>query len=134
MRNACPAGALRCLLLAGEIEQMEQGAFIDAVGGEILDHHRAGRERPGNIGLVEQARGQDAGARKRRPDRRKVTLAGALGPDERHHRRRPVRPALDERQSGLVGRSGQEIVARETLGMVERENELARPRQCSHGI
>ncbi len=104
---------------------MEQRALVADRGG-ILNHQRAGRERGGQIGLAQRVRGNDARARRRRPDRRQMRLAGSFRPDQRDGARRPIRPAIDQRQRAGVARPGQKILARVAFGMIERERELAR--------
>src|SRR5207247_676934 len=44
------------LLLAREIEKVEQRPFVECAGGDILDHQRAGGERRWHVCFVERAR------------------------------------------------------------------------------
>ena len=68
-------------LLAREIEQMEQRALVEAVGLEILEHQRAGRQRRRQVAVLEQFR---APARARPPppprSRRDGVLPEPSGP------------------------------------------------------
>ena len=99
--------------------------------GRILDDQRAGRERGGNVDFAKRTAGNDARSGRRRPDRRQMRLAGSLRPDQRDGARRPIRPGVDQRQRALIGRSRQEILAREAFGVIERERELPRRKRRS---
>lgn len=92
----------------------------------ILDHQRAGGERGRNLGFAERAPRNHAGARHSRPHHRQMGFAGALRPHQRDRVRRPIRPAIHQRKRLFVARSGQKILARKALGVIERERELVR--------
>ena len=85
---------------------------------------------------VASAAGRSACASARAPRKRapaslaqiaaEMALARAFRPDQDDRTRRPVGPALDQRQRRRVGRTAEEVLAREALGMVERKRELTR--------
>ena len=114
----------RGLLLAGEIDEMEQHAVVCCRG--VLDDQRSGHERGRKLGFAERSRGNDARTRRRRPDHRQMRLAGPLRPDQGDGIRRPIRPAVDELERARVARSAEKIVAGIAFGVIERERELAR--------
>ena len=113
---------------------MKQHAFVDLAFGKILDHERSGRQSGRQCGLVERARGDEARARLRRPDRGEMALARPLRADKRHHLVWPVGKALDQRQRRTVGSALEEIVAGKALGVIERERELPRTRYAHHVV
>ena len=117
------------MLLAREVDEMEQRALVEAALGQVLEHQRAGGEGRRQVRGVDRARRGSARARDLGPDRGEMALAGALRPDQQHHAVRPVRPALDQGERGFVGRAGEKILAREALGMIERERQLAGARR-----
>jgi hypothetical protein len=61
-----------------------------------------------------------------------MTLAGALGSDQREGARGPISPAVDEGECGFVARSAQKIGAIEAFPMAERKAELVRRSGITH--
>ena len=133
MATVQPAGARarreqhEGVLLAREIEQMEQRALVEPCLGDILDHQRAGRECRRQA-LGRQARAPRGSARRHRLPR---------SPRDGSCPNLPARPAprrgagqsgqaLDQRQRRGVRRPAQKILARETFAVIERERELTR--------
>src|SRR5256885_1318423 len=60
------------------------------------------------------------------PDRREVAFAGSFGPDQGERAVRAVGPALDHRKRCGIRGGGEEILARKTFRMGQRERELTR--------
>src|SRR5262249_6511313 len=114
------------LVLAGEIEKVEQRPFLEYASGDILYHQRAGGERRWHVCFLECARRDEPRARRLRPDRGEVALAGAFRPREHHRAMWPARPRIDKCKRDRVRRSAQEILARKTFRMRERQCELTR--------
>ena len=106
---------------------MEQRALVERFGVEVLEHQRAGGKCRRQVDYA-PASAPISCVRRRAPPR--STPGGFCrspsGPIERHHPRRPVRPALDQRQRRGIGRPGEEIFARKTFRVVEREQKLKR--------
>ena len=103
---------------------MEERAFVDRPGGDVLHDQRAGRERRGQACFLQRARRDEPRARSLRPDGREMALARTLRTGEHDRTVRPVRPGLDQRKRCRVRRAAQEILAREALRVVERKGEL----------
>ena len=104
---------------------MKQGALVRG-RRRVLDDQRAGGERGAKPGLVKRMGGNDARPGRRRPDRRQMGFAGALGPDQGDGIGRPIRPGIDQRQRVFIAGSGEKILARVAFGVIERERELTR--------
>ena len=78
------------------------------------------------VGFTQKLGRQNTRASHLRPDRREMTLARALRPDQHCETVRPVRPAFDHRQRLGVRRTFKKILTRETDGVIQRQNQLAR--------
>ena len=99
--------------------------FMVRVAG-LKGQQRAGGERRWHVCFVEYARRDEPRACRLRPDRGEVALAGAFRPREHHRAMWPARPRIDKCKRHRVRRPAQEILARKTFGVRERECELTR--------
>src|SRR5215470_16694712 len=68
------------------------------------------------------------------PDRGEVALAGAFFAGKQHDAVGPVRPALDQRERGFIGRSLEEVVTRQAFRVRQRKCELSRLNATCHAV
>src|SRR5262252_8430024 len=105
---------------------MKERSLLAGPGPQVLDHERAGGERR-RKGCRRDGMARDRpGARDLGPDRGEMALARAFGADQRDCWRRPVRPAVDQRERARIRGTGEKILAAEAFVEAEREGELAR--------
>jgi hypothetical protein len=111
-------------LLAGKVEEMEEGCFrrADFVGG-FDDERRLSRQRS-KIGAFEHAAEANLGTRTRRPDLREMAFAGAWRTDQQQRLIRPRRPSLDHPQGCCVRVRNEEILAAEMRRGRQIQSEL----------